>query len=131
MAFKNCQRYIDLRSDFRNGYFGTNDPQYRKLTKLDRINSLAQDFDLSHRYLLEKGKFSQQDVNYAFALSGKETAGKLNFYGPQSDPIKRDNGDGSRVSRFRDTGNCPQCPQFGFGIIAIVKHNQAFLLLQT
>ena len=23
----------------------------------------------------------------------------------------RDNGDGSRVSRSRDTGNCPQCPE--------------------
>ena len=31
--------------------------------------------------MLEKGNFSQQDVNYAFALSKKETSKNLSFYG--------------------------------------------------
>lgn len=40
--------------------------------------------------MLEKGKFSQQDVNYAFALSKKETSDKnVSYYRPQSD---EDNG---------------------------------------
>ena len=87
-AIKNYQKYIDLQRDYENGYFGENDPQFRELAKLDRIEALAEDFDSSHRYLLEKGKFSQQDVNYAFALSKKETADKVSVSGPQSKPIK-------------------------------------------
>ena len=84
-AIKNYQKYIDLQTDYENGYFGENDPQFRELAKLDRIEALAEDFDKSHRYLLEKGKFSQQDVNYAFALSKKETSDKnVSYYGQQS-----------------------------------------------
>ena len=43
--------------------------------------------------MLEKGEFSQQDVNYDFALSKKENPGNLSFFGRQKDsssdgPIK-------------------------------------------
>ena len=37
-----------------------------------RILKLAGDFDKSHRYMLEKDSYSQQDVDYAFNLEKKE-----------------------------------------------------------
>ncbi len=84
-AIKNYNRYNELQVDYNKKRFGQNDPRYRELLKFDRIEELAEDFDKSHRYMLEKDKFSQQDVNYAFALSKKETSKNISFYGKESD----------------------------------------------
>ncbi len=45
----------------------------KDLKKYERIDNLAKQFDQSHRYMLQKSSYSQQDVDYAFALSKKET----------------------------------------------------------
>ena len=47
----------------------------KEYKKLQRIDKLADHFDLSHRYMLEKSSYKQQDVDYAFSLSKKETGG--------------------------------------------------------
>ena len=47
------------------------------------METLANQFDNSHRYMLEKNAYSQQDVDYAFSLSKKErdsmVRGSINF----------------------------------------------------
>ncbi|MBQ6505518.1 MAG: hypothetical protein IJI57_16555 [Flexilinea sp.] len=50
----------------------------KKLEKAERIDKLADQFDLSHNYMLEKGSYTQQDVDYAFDLHTKENAGDAN-----------------------------------------------------
>ena len=44
-------------------------------SNLFRVKVLAADFERSHRYMLSKEKFSQQDVDYAFSLANKEREG--------------------------------------------------------
>ena len=50
----------------------------KEFNKMERMNQLAQDFSSSHRYMLEKGEFSRQDMDYAFALEKKERKGLSN-----------------------------------------------------
>ena len=45
---------------------------------------LSTDFQRAHRYMLEKDKFSQQDIDYAFSLGKKEQVG-----GVQSDMLEK------------------------------------------
>ena len=48
--------------------------------KLDRLETLAKQFDKAHTYMLERGDYSQQDVDYAFSLGVREKQGlKQNF----------------------------------------------------
>ncbi len=47
--------------------------------KLSRIDALAKDFAKSHRYMLDKDEYSQQDMDYAFALEKKEKDTHLNL----------------------------------------------------
>ena len=78
-AITNYAKYLDMCDAYKRGEFGENDPMYKDLLKLDRIDTLADDFDKSHRYMTDKSEFSQQDVNYAFGLSQKEQQEKVYF----------------------------------------------------
>ena len=49
-----------------------NPEQKKELQKLGRMQALIDDFEKSHRYMLEKKAYTQQDVDYAFALDKKE-----------------------------------------------------------
>ncbi len=62
MELKNKQSKGEKFSDAETKEFG----------KLNRIRTLAGDFDRSHRYMLEKDSYSQQDIDYAFDLQKKE-----------------------------------------------------------
>lgn len=44
----------------------------KELEKLERMDKLASQFDQAHRYMLEKGAYSAQDINYAFSLRKRE-----------------------------------------------------------
>ena len=46
-----------------------------ELIKMERIDVLADEFDNSHNYMLEKNDYKQQDIDYAFQLHNKETTG--------------------------------------------------------
>ena len=47
------------------------------LSKGERMEKLANQFDRAHDYMLEKTSYSQQDVDYAFSLGEKEGKGKV------------------------------------------------------
>ena len=49
--------------------------ELKELNTLERLDSLAFDFDNSHNYMLEKDSYSQQDIDYAFRMHDKETNG--------------------------------------------------------
>ena len=49
--------------------------QKEELIKLERLESLAKEFDNSHNYMIEKDRYNQQDIDYAFRLRDKETNG--------------------------------------------------------
>ena len=46
-----------------------------ELRKLERLESLALEFDNSHNYMIEKDAYSQQDIDYAFRMHDKEING--------------------------------------------------------
>ncbi len=50
--------------------------EQKELDKCEKIDYLADDFDKSHNYLLEKDKYSQRDVDYVFQLHKKERVGE-------------------------------------------------------
>ena len=66
-AIAQAKRYNEL--DYN--YHKTN-AEEKEYERLMRINELAKDFGKSHRYMLEKDEYSQQDMDYAFALDKKE-----------------------------------------------------------
>ena len=47
----------------------------KELQTLSRVKDLALDFERSHRYMMNREKYSQQDVDYAFSLEKKERQG--------------------------------------------------------
>ncbi len=47
----------------------------KELSKLERLEDLACEFDNSHNYMLEKDEYSQQDIDYAFRMHDKELNG--------------------------------------------------------
>ena len=49
--------------------------ELQELNKLERLDSLAFDFDNSHNYMIEKDAYSQQDIDYAFRMHDKELNG--------------------------------------------------------
>ena len=71
-AVKQYARLQELRETRDNPDQELTDEGEKDLKKLERIDELANQFDQSHRYMLEKSSYSQQDVDYAFALSKKE-----------------------------------------------------------
>ena len=70
-AVKNYARYIELWKKDKDR-IRLSDPEKKELEKLQRVRGVALDFDRSHRYMLEKKNFSQQDIDYAFELHNKE-----------------------------------------------------------
>jgi hypothetical protein len=66
-AVAQAKRYNELH--FNHHRTDAEDNEYYKLA---RIKDLAKDFSKSHQYMLEKDEYSQQDLNYAFALDKKE-----------------------------------------------------------
>ena len=47
----------------------------KELDKLERLETLALQFDNAHNYMIEKDNYNQQDIDYAFRLHDKETKG--------------------------------------------------------
>ena len=88
-AVRNYARYCMLLKQYETGMFNKNDRRFKELQNLSRVDKVADDFDKSHRYMLEKSKFSQEDMNYIFSLSAKESQGEFSFY-KQDDPITWD-----------------------------------------
>ena len=74
-------RFVELKrkEERREKLTATEEKELKRLT---RLNRLAMDFDSSHRYLLEKDEFSQQDVDYVFQLRSKEKQGAHPNNGP-------------------------------------------------
>ena len=68
-AIEAASRYERLNKKART------DAEEKEYGKLTRMLSLAKDFSRSHRYMMEKDKFSDQDIDYAFALEKKEKNG--------------------------------------------------------
>ena len=73
-AVKQYARFMELRDKPSKGEELT-DAEKKEFGKLNRIRTLAGDFDRSHRYMLEKDSYSQQDIDYAFDLQKKEKDG--------------------------------------------------------
>ena len=72
-AIESAAKYYKLK---RSGQ--KTDEERKEFAKLERIYDLVKDFSSSHRYLLEKEDFSQQDMDYIFALDKKEKTGLSN-----------------------------------------------------
>ncbi len=72
-ALENYSRYHTLKD--KNKENQITDAEFKELLKLDRFNDLALDFEKSHKYMISKEKYSQQDVDYAFSLAKKERQG--------------------------------------------------------
>ena len=70
-AIKNYARYVELKDKQADGS-KLSDAETKEFGKLNRIRTLAGDFDRSHRYMLEKEIYSQQDIDYAYGLKSKE-----------------------------------------------------------
>lgn len=81
-ALAQFDKYQELDSKYENKTI--NEPEMKEYQKLARINALAMDFQRSHRYMLTKEKYNQQDIDYAFALGRKEQVGA-----PQSDMLEK------------------------------------------
>ncbi len=75
-AIQSYARYEELqgRKDREEKLSGDEE---KELAKLQRMENLADNFDRSHRYMIEKAGYSQQDIDYAFALGRKEKQGGL------------------------------------------------------
>ena len=78
-AVRKYERFIELR-DKQSAGGNLSDAEKKEFEKLSRIRSLAGDFDQSHRYMLEKDSYSQQDIDYVYELKKKE---KENAASPQ------------------------------------------------
>lgn len=70
-AVKKYARYMELKNKPSTGG-KLSDAERKEFEKLSRVRNLAGDFDRSHRYMLEKDSYSQQDIDYAFDLKKKE-----------------------------------------------------------
>ena len=72
-ALENYSKFYTLKNKRRAKQ--TTDAEDKELEKLTRIYNLTLDFERSHRYMLTKEKYNQQDVDYAFSLGQKERQG--------------------------------------------------------
>lgn len=73
-AVANYARYLEL-NDREKREQPLSDAEKKELAKLKRTETLAKDFDNSHNYMLDKERYRQQDIDYAFALGEKERQG--------------------------------------------------------
>ncbi len=72
-ALEKYSRYMELKEKDEDD---TLSPQEEKeFEKLDRLSGLADDFERSHKYMMTREKFNQQDVDYVFSLAKKERQG--------------------------------------------------------
>ncbi|MBQ6505524.1 MAG: hypothetical protein IJI57_16585 [Flexilinea sp.] len=83
-ALKQFARFNELEDKDEDKNARLTDAESKDLQRLRRINMLSKDFERSHRYMLEKDQFSQQDIDYAFSLGYKEQLG-----GIQSDMLEK------------------------------------------
>ena len=74
-AVKQYAAYRDLKQRDDDPNQTLTKEEKKNYKKLQRIDKLADHFDQSHRYMLEKDSYKQQDVDYAFSLSKKEAGG--------------------------------------------------------
>ena len=72
-ALEQYSRYQDLKEKRRTE--GLSKGEQKEMEKFFRISQLVLNFQRSHRYMMTKDKFSQQDVDYAFSLAKKERQG--------------------------------------------------------
>ncbi len=73
-AVAKYKRFLDLKGISMKKP-GLTDEEGYELSKLERMEQLAVQFDTAHNYLLEKDSFKQQDIDYAFSLGQKENNG--------------------------------------------------------
>ncbi len=66
------EKYLRFIKLYNKGEENLDADEEKELSKLKRVRELIDSFDDSHRYMLEKEEYSQQDVDYAFALGKKE-----------------------------------------------------------
>ncbi|MBQ6505504.1 MAG: hypothetical protein IJI57_16485 [Flexilinea sp.] len=72
-ALENSSRYYELKHKSENNEI--TDAEDKEYQKLSRMHNLILDFERSHRYMITKEKYNQQDVDYAFSLAKKEQQG--------------------------------------------------------
>ena len=73
-AVAKYKRFMQLKKKSIKGP-GLTGGEEKELSKLERMDKLAAQFDTAHNYLLEKDSYKQQDIDYAFSLKQKETNG--------------------------------------------------------
>ena len=77
-AFKAVSRQIELQNMNKNGYHWNLHPWDKKeWKKSQRIHDVAMDYVQSHRYMMEKDTYNQQDVDYVLTLLDREEQGKV------------------------------------------------------
>ncbi len=82
-AVAKYKRFIDLKKKSMKGRELTAAEDH-ELSRLERMDKLAEQFDTAHNYLLEKDSFKQQGIDYAFSLKQKEnngSGGEMKFKG--------------------------------------------------
>ncbi len=81
-AYKRLHELEDKRKgdddNLKTWYSNKELAEYRRLV---RNELLAQEFDKSHRYMLNKEEFSQKDIDYVFRLRSKEIKGTIETQG--------------------------------------------------
>ncbi len=92
LAVAKYKRLLDLKAKKRTRA-GLTKAEKAELAKLERIDTLADNFDRAHRYMLDKHGHRQQDIDYAFSLGVQEkkdgAAGNLlDEHGTASDVYK-------------------------------------------
>ena len=77
-AFRACARYAELSDKNKAGYHWYLHPWEKKeWEKSKRIHDYVMDYVQSHRYMMEKDAYSQQDVDYVFQLLDREDQGSV------------------------------------------------------
>ena len=71
IAVAKYKRLLDLKEKKRTRE-GVTKAEKAELAKLERIETLADNFDRAHRYMLDKHGHRQQDIDYAFSLGVQE-----------------------------------------------------------
>lgn len=70
-AVEAYSRYLDLQEKQQNEE-PLSSAEQKEFEKLDRIDKVANEYDNAHNYMLEKGGFNMQDIQYAFNLQNQE-----------------------------------------------------------
>lgn len=73
LALEKHYRYEELKNKRQTGR--ATPEELKEYQTLSRVRDLTLDFERSHRYMMNREKYSQQDVDYAFSLEKKERQG--------------------------------------------------------